>query len=113
MTLVLAAVLALMGVCLIGLVWQNSILQEQLRDSEDMVHAKCVAHIASVVSNKIVAEAFRTAAVKYDSVENQHQMYRLTQHWSPTSNVSVPALWLSAEADRIEASNVLPLDVTV
>ena len=103
-TALLVSLVVLMSALALAACWRIEVLQQELRDTEDAHHAKCIAHIASVVSNKAVADALRQAAERYDSVENQSRMYQITRSWSTASPSSVPSMWLREEADRIEAT---------
>lgn len=100
----LVCAVVFMAALMLAACWRIEVLQQELRDQEEMTHAKCIAHIASVVSNHAVAEALRQAADRYDSVENQSRMYQITRSWSTASPASVPSIWLRQEADRIEAT---------
>jgi hypothetical protein len=75
---------------------------ERIASQNNADHAKCIAHISSVVSRRVVAEAMRTAAEKWDSVENQLVIGRIRNEYVP-DGTSVPALWLREQADLMEA----------
>lgn len=88
------AVIALAGAvgCVLRVVWLSK-----------ADHAKCIAHIASVTSSRVVATAFREAAYHYESVEGQAELARIRNTvYKGSAGATVPALWLRERADKIE-----------
>jgi len=67
-------------------------------------HAKCIAHIADVTSNRMVAVALRQLADRYDSVQGERELERLRQTHRVTVSdyVSVPGRWLLDRADELD-----------
>lgn len=98
----LVCAVVFMAALMLTACWRIEVLQQELRDQEDVTHAKCIAHVASVVSNRVVAEALRQAADRYDSVENQGGLRVLAREKYQPGGPSMPTLWLREEADRIE-----------
>ena len=75
----------------------------RLLENRQAEHAKCIAHIASVVSNKMVATSLRQLAEKYDDpIEVATTTLELGKYYTP-GGPSVPAMWLARQADLIEA----------
>lgn len=74
----------------------------RLRAQDKADHAKCIAHIASVTSNRVAAHALRDAASRYDSVDGQAEMTRI-RNTVYTGQSAMPALWMREQADRIES----------
>jgi hypothetical protein len=95
--LVILALLALSNLALVRVVYLSR------RDGK-VDHAKCVALISSVVSNRVVAIAFRDAANRWDSIEEQADLRRLAREQFKDDGPSMPALWLREQAAKIEAS---------
>jgi len=64
-------------------------------------HAKCIAHIADVTSNRMVAVALRQLADRYDSVQGERELLALRRQVG-TYEHSVPARWLLNRADELD-----------
>jgi hypothetical protein len=94
----LLVVLTIIASCMVG----NLSLRLVTRDRAD--HAKCLALVSSVVSNKAVAQAFRLAADRADGIDGVADMRRLATYDWDESGPTVYALWLREQADKIEAS---------
>lgn len=79
-------------------------LQADVTDTDKADHAKCIAHIAEVVSNRMVAVALRDLAERYDSVKGERELERLrqTHRVTVTDYVSVPGRWLLDRADELD-----------
>lgn len=86
---------------LLGMLAYAGVRIERLQEEAGVAHAKCIAHVASVVSNRVVADALRQVAARYDSPEGIRELQRMSQSYSP-GGPSMPVLWIEAEADRIE-----------
>lgn len=65
-------------------------------------HAKCIAHIASVTSNRVVAQAVHNLAEKWDSIEEQSNLRVLANTKYSIGGPSMPVIWLHEQARRIE-----------
>lgn len=74
-------------------------------------HAKCIAHIASVTSNRVVAMSLRELADHWDGVEGNSDKRRIANTLWIENGPTVPAIWLREQADRIEGfdSNSAPI----
>lgn len=75
----------------------RSLLAEQRAD-----FAKCVAHMASVVSNRMVAQVLRAEADRYDAPSEQRVMRSLADHHYRPGGPSMPVIWLRHRADVID-----------
>lgn len=75
----------------------------RFRDRDRADHAKCIAHVASVTSNRVAANALRDAAGRYDSVEGASDLTRIRNTMYGPASAPVPVLWLREQADKIEA----------
>jgi hypothetical protein len=91
--------LALVALAGVGLLYGER--QQQARLDEQADHAKCIAHIAEVTSNRFVAARLRELADKYDSIEERPVMTKLQrQHFA--SGPSVPSSWLNLQAELLD-----------
>lgn len=82
------------------LVWVvNRLVQVHVEHTAD--HAKCIAHVSDIVSNRIVAMAIRRLAERWDSVEERALLHSLRREYSDTSG-SVGARWLLLQAEAID-----------
>ncbi len=71
----------------------------ELDAEEDTDHAKCVAHIADVVSARFGAVMLRDMAERYDSVPEVATMMKIKREvWTP-DGPTMPALWMLHQAD--------------
>lgn len=90
------------------LLWALSLFGWFLREfkhreaSSKADHAKCIALISSVVSNRVVAMAFRDAAARWDSLEEQANLRTLANTVYQPGGPSMPVIWLNAEADKLD-----------
>lgn len=95
--IVLLLLLAYLADCVIR-------LQAGVTNTDKADHAKCIAHIADVTSNRMVAVALRDLAERYDSVQGERELHALRKaHGSLYS--SVPAAWLEMQADRLDGGD--------
>lgn len=68
-------------------------------------HAKCIAHVASVTSNRFVAARLRELADGWDTAEEMGEHRRIANTLYRVGGPSVPAIWLREKADRIEGAS--------
>ena len=80
------------------------VLQKHHRE-EKINHAKCIAHIAAVTSNRMVASAFRNAAAQYDSVDERVVLDQLAREKFHQDSHSIPALWMLHQAELLDPTN--------
>jgi hypothetical protein len=94
--IVLVLLLAYLADCVIR-------LQAGVTNTDKADHAKCIAHVADVVSNRMVAVALRDLAERYDSVREEALLRKIRES-KARSNVdgSVPALWMRYHADMLD-----------
>lgn len=64
-------------------------------------HAKCVALVSSLASDRIAAMTLLHAADRWDSVEEQPRVQQLIRDEYKMGGPSMPAIWLRHEAERI------------
>jgi hypothetical protein len=76
------------------------------RSEDKTAHAKCIAHIASVVSNKFLAERMRELADKWDTSDEMSEHNRIANTLYKPGGPSVPAIWLREKADQIEQGDL-------
>lgn len=102
--IIMAMSLVLSGAfMLIAIAWVHIVsLRDAFDEQHDANHAKCIAHIADVVSKRVVAMAFRDAAVRWDSVEEKPNLTRLARKEYKTGGPSMPNLWLNQQADLLD-----------
>jgi hypothetical protein len=100
--------LALVALAGVGLLYGER--QRQARMEEKADHAKCIAHIASATSNRVIAMALRERAEKWDSIENQADLRRLANERYSPGGPSMPTIWLREEADLIDPLGSLDRD---
>lgn len=81
-------------------------LHAGIESADKADHAKCIAHIADVTSNRMVAVALRDLAKRYDSVQGERELerLRLTHRVTVSDYVSVPGRWLLNRADELDPS---------
>lgn len=91
--------LALVALACVGLLYGER--ERQARLSEKAEHAKCTAHIASVVSNEFVAARMHDLADLWDNVENQGDLRRIANTKYAPGGPSVVNLWLHEKADEL------------
>lgn len=77
---------------------QSLMLNERSRAD----HAKCIAHVASMSSNRVAAMALRHAAEKWDSVEEQSNLRQLAHERYSPGGPSMPVIWLEQQAELVE-----------
>lgn len=65
----------------------------------EVVHAKCIAHIASYVGNEFAAQVLTVAAEDYSSAEGQAEIRELANTKYAPEGPSIPALWLLDRAE--------------
>lgn len=69
----------------------------------EMVHAKCIAHIAHYVGNEFAAHVLEAAAADYDSLEGRAKISEIINaQYNPGDDESVPALWLLDRAATVK-----------
>lgn len=78
-------------------------LQATLRERQREDYQQALDDVAWLVSAQHTAAQLRSAAARWDSVEQQHAI-ALLRDKHVVDGPSIPALWLLAEADRIEAN---------
>lgn len=85
---------------------QSEVREEaQIREDEGRAdHAKCIAHVAHVVSHRFLADAYRRLAEEWDSPVGRHQIRVLVRDVSDPDGPSVPARWMLQQADALDAS---------
>lgn len=98
-SLVLAVCILLIVLALAG--GKIASLFEEIGDDRTVDHAKCIAHIASVVSDRFIATAFRDAAERWDSVEEKPLLHRLSRVYVP-GGPPMPTIWLNHLADQLD-----------
>ena len=96
------AVVAMAAACAL-LAWRVRDLADELVEERDSIHAKCIAHVASIVSNRAIAESLRRVADEWDSIEEKARIQQISRRYNP-GGASVPAMWLYDRAAEIEAS---------
>lgn len=67
----------------------------------EVVHAKCIAHIASYVGNEFAAQVLEAAAKDFDSVEGQADKSRIAATAWEKDGPSVPSIWLVERANNL------------
>lgn len=109
---IIALSLALSGAfMLIALAWVHIVSLRDAFDSQhDANHAKCIAHIADVVSKRVVAMALRDLAVRWESVEEKANLQRLGREVYKIGGPSMPTIWLNQQADLLDPPTE-PLDI--
>lgn len=75
----------------------------RVREEEKADHAKCMALVASAVSDRMVAQNLRAMADKYDSMEEMPTRDRIRRTHDP-DGLSVPAMWMKHQADLLDPS---------
>ena len=65
-------------------------------------HAKCIAHVADITSNRIVALALRDLAQRYDSVEGRRETQTIANREWTEGGPSIPALFILRQADALD-----------
>lgn len=95
--------LALVALAGVGLLYGER--QRQARLDERAEHAKCVAHIAAVTSNRFLAARLREYAVKYGSTDERHVFVELSRNWEP-DRTPVPVLWLNLQAELLDPTEM-------
>ena len=91
--------LALVALAAVGLIYGER--QRQCRIEEKAEHAKCVAHVASAASTRMVAAVLRELAEKWDTVDNEEELTRIRNTKYVAGGPSVVSLWMHEEAERI------------
>lgn len=71
-----------------------------LTDAASVQHAKCIAHVADMTSNRIVGMAVRDLARRWDTVEEKVEFTRLRRDYKPEQ--SIGQRWLLEQAERID-----------
>lgn len=69
-------------------------------------HAMCVASIFSVVGDAHAARTLRSAADRWDSVEEAAMLTRMAREKYKPGGPSMPAIWMRAEADRLDPQSI-------
>lgn len=96
--------LAVVALCLVVAVLAARLvyLSQDREDDQQAEHAMCVAHIADVVSNRVVAMALREKAKQWDSVEEEPNLKRLGREVYKAAGPSMPNIWLNQQADLLD-----------
>ncbi len=98
----LAIAVALLALVVAYQACQVADLRAECDDQHDANHAKCIAHIADFTSKRVVAMAFRDAAERYGSPEEQAAIARMARtEWS-SDGPSIPAIWMDKQADLLD-----------
>lgn len=92
--------LSLVALAAVGLLYGER--QRLARDEEKADHAKCIAHIASVTSDRFVASRVRDLAERWDSIEEQGELRRLANEKYTPGGPSMPVIWLRHQADLLD-----------
>jgi hypothetical protein len=106
---VIWVMMSLLGLTLIALAGVGLLYgerQRQTRLEEKADHARCIAHLASVSSNRFLAARLRDLAQRYDSVEEAATFAELARTRFNPDGSSMPALWLTLQAERLEPMTV-------
>lgn len=74
----------------------------EVDEEHDAQHAKCIAHIADVTSKRIVAQALREYARRWDSVEEKSNLIKLSREEYRAGGPNMPAIWLNQQADLLD-----------
>lgn len=91
--------LALVALAGVGLLYGER--QRQARLDEKADHAKCTAHVTSVVSNHFVAARLRDLAELWDSTDNEPELARIRNVKYQPGGPTVVALWMQEKADEL------------
>lgn len=94
------AILALVAILYL-LVVRNNDLSYDIDDELDAAHAKCIAHIASVVSDRMVAVVLRDLARRYESIEEKPTMLKISRQYKQ-DGPSMPRMWMEHHADLLD-----------
>lgn len=70
-------------------------------------HTYCVSALAEFTSDRIIADWLRNAAQQYDSIEEQSVIRKLADERYQPSGPSLPAIWLTYQADRLSPRLVI------
>lgn len=97
--------LALVALSAMGLFYGER--QHAARLAEKADHAKCIAHVTSVMSGRLISTVLHDLAGKWDTVDNEADLARIRNTKYKAGGPSVVALWLAEEAQRRNPSGVL------
>jgi hypothetical protein len=98
---VVTAILAGLLVVALAVIVLLALRVERLAEIADADHGGCVDQITQAVGRRVIGDAVRTLAVRWDSVEEQQQITMLGRDYT-VGGRSVPAMWMFAQAARIE-----------
>lgn len=94
---VLAGLSAALNVYLFfGLLFLRKVIPQRID------HAKCIAHIADITSNRFAARLVHDLADRYENIDGQAELTRIRNTVYGADTESVPALWMREQAERIE-----------
>lgn len=71
----------------------------------EVVHAKCIAHIASYVGNEFAAQVLIAAAEDFDSTDGMADKSRLAAAWD-RNGPSIPAIWMTERAETLRGERL-------
>lgn len=91
---------------LLGALWKIADMGEEARSDDLAEHAKCIAHIASVTSNRFVADRLRQLAEKWDSIEEQANLKQLARERYKPGGPSMPRIWLRQQAELLDPTEI-------
>jgi hypothetical protein len=99
---VLMSIIGLLLVTLasVGLLYGER--QRTARMEEKADHAKCMAHLTSVASNRFIAGRLRELAAKYDGIEEQAVLAQLARNRYQPGGPSMPTIWLNLQAELLD-----------
>lgn len=95
--------LALVGVAVMGIMMSER--QREYRDTEKADHAKCIALVTSVTSNRFLATRLRELGERWDSTDNLGELDRISRTKYKAGGPSVVALWLGELADEMDPTD--------
>lgn len=105
----MAIAIALLALVIAYQACQVADLRAECEDQHDANHAKCIAHIADFTSKRVVAMAFRDAAHRYGTAEEQAALTRMGREWSSTGP-PLPSIWMDKQADLLDPPTT-PADI--
>lgn len=96
----IAAVVVLNGLLLVMVRHIVRLSEEHRAD-----HAKCIAHVADMTSNRVAALHIRTLAERYDTVGEMPVLSQLRRESKIGEARTVPAKWMLHHADLLDPKN--------
>ena len=77
----------------------------RLSEEHKADHAKCIAHVADMTSNRVAALHLRTLAERYDTVGEVPVLTRLRRAHKGDDDRTIPAKWMLHHADLLDPEN--------